>query len=120
VHPAKPVAYVSSVRTSGCATTVQLHAVEELWEMMSVDSDTEYHIDQSDSEVQLHMILSREALLAGNSSRALKFLGDIHSQAVMILLDSESSHSFINEKIAQSLQDVSAMYKSVQVQVANG
>jgi hypothetical protein len=58
-------------------STVQLHVVQELWEMLSIDSDTESHTDQSDSEVQLHMILSKEALLAGNSPRALKYLGDI-------------------------------------------
>jgi hypothetical protein len=88
--------------------------------MLYVDSDTLSHIDQSNSEVQLHMILSKEALLDGNSSRSLKFLGDIQDQAVMILVDSGSSHSFINEKIAQSLPGVYAMSKSIQVQVANG
>jgi hypothetical protein len=80
-------------------STVQLHVVQELWEMLSIDSDTESHTDQSDSEVQLHMILSKEALLAGNSPRALKYLGDI-SRSCCDVVDSVSSHSFINEKIA--------------------
>jgi hypothetical protein len=36
--------------------------------MLFVDSDTESLLDQSDTEVQLNMILSKEALLVGNSS----------------------------------------------------
>jgi hypothetical protein len=51
-----------------CASTVQLHVIQELWEMLFVDSDTESLLDQSDTKVQLNMILSKEALLVGNSS----------------------------------------------------
>jgi hypothetical protein len=36
--------------------------------MLFVDSDTESLLDQSDTKVQLNMILSKEALLVGNSS----------------------------------------------------
>jgi hypothetical protein len=88
--------------------------------MLSIGLDSKSVDDHSNIEIQLHMILSKETLLAGNSSRALKFLGDIHDHAVVMLVDSMSSYSFVNERIARSLLGVSTMSKSVQIQVANG
>jgi hypothetical protein len=39
---------------------------------------------------------------------------------VVILVDSESSHSVINVKLAPDISGVSALFKPVRVQVANG
>jgi hypothetical protein len=85
-----------------------------------VDSIPEAGDSVFDSEVQLHMILSKEAMGNGNSSKTLKFLGDIQGMPMVILVYSGSSHSFINIKLSSALSGISALSSSVKVQVPNG
>jgi hypothetical protein len=104
-----------------CAPTVQLHVVQELWEMLLIDSDPSTEEVQSNTEAAaLHMLLSKEAQGASNSSRMLKFLGEIQGNSIVLLIDYGSSHSFINERLASSLAAVTSVAQFMAVQVANG
>jgi hypothetical protein len=76
---------------------------------------------QSNTEAAaLHMLLSKEAQGASNSSRMLKFLGEIQGNSIVLLIDYGSSHSFINERLASSLAAVTSVAQFMAVQVANG
>jgi hypothetical protein len=56
----------------------------------------------------------------GGNSKSLKFLGTIQGNEVMVLVDSCSSHSFINMKLLLLLSGISSLPKPIVVQVANG
>jgi hypothetical protein len=77
-------------------------------------------LDHSETESQLHLLLSHEAVSLGNSSKPLKFLGSLQGHSVVILVDSGSSYSFVKVKMVPLLQGSSPMPKPVNVQVANG
>jgi hypothetical protein len=65
------------------------------------------------------MLLSKEAVAMGGTSRTLKFLGSIQGHEVVIFIDSGSSNSFINDKLASLLMDISQLSRPIRVQVAN-
>jgi hypothetical protein len=90
-----------------CEPTIQLQPVPELWEMLSVDSDCDYVSGHSSSDSQLHMILSKEVVLGVASSKTLKFLGSIQGHHVVIMIDSGSSHSFVNSSLSSALVGIS-------------
>jgi hypothetical protein len=76
--------------------------------------------DHSDIEIQLNVLLSKEALSSGSNSKSFKFLGSIQGCEVMILVDFGSSHSFVNLKLLPCLQGAYDLHSPVKVQVANG
>jgi hypothetical protein len=57
------------------APTVQLQAVQELWGLFAVDSDSESGLGASDCEAQVNMLLSHEAVSSDCSANTLKFMG---------------------------------------------
>jgi hypothetical protein len=63
------------------------------------------------------MSLSRSAWGCSNSAQTLKLQGSIQGQPVLILIDSGSSHTFLNEKLRPQLQGVSVRPSSLRVQV---
>jgi hypothetical protein len=79
--------------------------------MLSVDSDHSAKCDSLAVEAQLHMMLSSEAVSAGPSSKTFKLQGVLQGQAVLILIDSSSSHSFVTTKLVDSLCDMSVVSK---------
>lgn len=82
--------------------------------------DSESLVGNSDSESQLNMLLSQEAAATSGSPKTLRFLAQIQGISVVILVDSGSSHSSINDNIAPLLQNVTKVSNAVKVQVANG
>jgi hypothetical protein len=103
-----------------CAPTVLLQAVQEVWELLQPDFDATSCSDVSDSEAHLNLLLSQEAMSVGESSKTFKFLGSIQGHEVLILVDSGSSHSFLNVKWASSVSGLSSLPKPLSVQVAYG
>jgi hypothetical protein len=65
------------------------------------------------------MLLSQEVIAIAGSPKTLRFVGQIQGNVVVILVDSGSSHSFINDSIAQSLKNVTQVPNAIKVQVAN-
>lgn len=96
-------------RDHKCGPTVQLHVMEELWELLeSEDSQLEeltepvQGTDSSTSDGELCKI-SREAVSGTETSGTLRLQGWIQQHEVLILVDSGSSHSFISETLASRL-----------------
>jgi len=87
-----------------CAATVQLHVVQELLELFSLDID----VDTASivSEGQLFVALSKDAFAGSSGPRTIRFSGTIQQREVSILIDSGSSHSFIAKQIADNLSGV--------------
>jgi hypothetical protein len=108
------------VRGHKCAPMVQLQAMQGLWDLLSEDSDTGIYYVHSDVDAQVHMILSQEAVSVVTTSKTLKFLGNLQGHSVVILIDSGSSHSFVNATLVAALSGISTLHKPLLVQVANG
>jgi len=64
--------------------------------------------------------LSKEAVAGADGPRTMRVDGVIQDIPLLILVDSGSSHSFINASIADKLQGVQRMPDTISVQVANG
>jgi hypothetical protein len=92
-----------------------LQAVQELWDLLQLDQESEVVSEDGEQEVQLNLILSREAVSASGTSKTLKFLGEIRGNPVIILVDSGSSNSFINDKWSMLLTGISPMQRSINV-----
>jgi hypothetical protein len=107
-----------------CAPTVQLHAIQELWEMFS-DEDGQSvldsaHSDQQEDFSQLSMCLSEAALQGTDSPKSMRLWGKIQGHDILILVDSGSTHTFISTGMSHKMQGQSALPKSMRVKVANG
>jgi predicted aspartyl protease len=66
------------------------------------------------------MLLSAAATSSAFHPRTLQFDGFIQGKHVTILIDSGSTHSFLDSQFAQSLSGVQQMSSFVSVKVANG
>ena len=87
-----------------CAPTVQLHVVQELWELFQLEDDSpEYQVTSPDASEELLLAISKAAVNGITASRTVKFLGSIQHIPVTVLLDSGSSTSFISCQLAAKL-----------------
>jgi hypothetical protein len=73
------------------------------------------HSVESDVVAQVHMILSQEVVSPVTTSKTLKFLGQLQGHFVMILINSTSSHSFVNARLGAGAPSVFALLKSLTV-----
>ena len=87
-----------------CAPTVDLHVVEELWQMLQNPN----HLPQvdpnedSDSSDEL-MALSAYAVAGIEAPKTIRLIGNLQGLKPLILLDSGSSSTFISEQMAALL-----------------
>jgi hypothetical protein len=77
-----------------CPNTVQLQAIEEVWDLLDELEDSE---TVQDSQPQLLMTLSEAAWTGTDAVSTLCFQGNIQQHPLMILIDSGSTHSFISD-----------------------
>lgn len=127
---AKGLCYTCGERWSRehkCGPTVQLHVVEELWEMLSAQSvddspETVECMQESEEEVTDSEVcqISREAVLGIEASGTLRLQGLIQKHAVLMLVDYGSSHSFVSEELANKLHGSRANLSPIRVRVADG
>jgi hypothetical protein len=104
-----------------CAPTVQLHAIQELWDLFQSDDDSSLSPGSSNGSLeQLFLAVSKAALSGSTAPRTFKFNGSIQHKQVTMLLDSGSSSSFISTSLATQLSGVQPLDKPVTVQVAGG
>jgi hypothetical protein len=105
-----------------CAPALQLHALQQVWALCE-DAFSEDPSSEQDAIVdseQAFMLLSAAATSSAFHPRTLQFDGFIQGKQVTILIDSGSTHSFLDSRFAQSLSGVKPMPSSVSVKVANG
>jgi hypothetical protein len=100
-----------------CATTVQLHAIEEVWELLGSEETTE---EVSEPEQQIMMVLSMAAWAGHDTPSTFRLQGMLQNQELLVLIDSGSSHTFLNSKLLPLLQGVDKLSTPITVQVANG
>lgn len=117
------VGFVSIAPRSGakvkCPPTIQLNAMQELWDMLSPDqpeSEGEYQ----DTTEQFMVLLSQEAMSDTTVLQTFKLQGSLQGIELMILLDSGSSHSFLNSAHISSLTGISSLLHPMTVKVENG
>jgi hypothetical protein len=106
-----------------CAPTIQLHAIQELWELLPGADDEAVHNAESLSEdgaASLCAVLSESAALGIESPKSMRLWGKMHDRDVLILVDSGSFHTFVSSEIAAKLQGVSPLSQPMQVKVASG
>ena len=108
-------------RDHSCAATVQLHVVQELWELFQLDDDLpELQSDMEAPSDHLFLAISKAAVNGISAARTVRFSGSIQHIPVSILVDSGSSTSFISCQLAAQLSGVQKLQAPVPVQVADG
>jgi predicted aspartyl protease len=109
------------VRGHKCAATIQLHAMQEIWNMFpEEDDDTEPFTNTEPAPEQLLLALSHDAQMGSQGHRTIQFNGFVHGHAVVILVDSGSSASFIAASVAVKLSRLLRVPLNAQVKIANG
>ncbi|CAD6238507.1 unnamed protein product [Miscanthus lutarioriparius] len=106
-------------RDHKCSDMVQLHLVQELMDLFPESVAAECSEDSSPDE-QIMMHLSVAAVVGSASPKTFSLSGHIQGHHLSILVDSGSSHTFLNSVLAQSLTGIKDLPSPVQVQVANG
>lgn len=102
-----------------CSQTVQLHVVEELLEAFQGDMEEEVNGLDSSQEDSL-MALSASACNGTDSTHSFRVKGLIQGTELLMLIDSGSSHSLLDENIVQTIQGVTSLPQPVKVKVASG
>lgn len=105
-----------------CSATVPLHMVEELVGLLSVPASPESAMspESADSQEDDLCLLSAAATTGTEASKAFRMLGKANGKALLMLVDSGSSHSFINSEIAKEWPSVQPMVRPIRVKVADG
>ncbi|XP_035822042.1 uncharacterized protein [Zea mays] len=107
------------VKGHKCSATVQLHVMQELWDMVLPDKD-ESDGEFQDSAEQFLMAISKEATVVPANSKAFRLRGSIQGVDMLILLDCGSTHCFLDNSYSTKLSGVVAMEQALTVKVANG
>jgi hypothetical protein len=102
-----------------CANTVQLHAVQEPWDMLSTDPP-ESEGEFEDSAEQFMILLSTEDVSVNSPSKSFRLRGILQGVDMLMLLYSGSTHRFLNSAHASQLSDITSMDTPLSVRVANG
>lgn len=103
------------------SSTVSLNAIEEVWEMLSENLSKPLlsFKEEVDSDDEL-MALSLQAIKGTEGVKTIRLRGFVADQEVFMLVDSSSSHSFMNQHLATVVKGWKKLDRLVQVRVANG
>ena len=66
------------------------------------------------------MALSKAAVGASSSARAIRLHGTVHGHSILVLVDSGSSASFISSALTSKLNGISSTPTHSEVRVAGG
>jgi hypothetical protein len=103
-----------------CSKSVPLHMVEELIELLHINSsDSEDSKSSSSSSEETLMYISKCALAGTTHSKSIRLQGTLHGKQVLILIDSGSCGSFISDKTVTQLGLKTIDVEPVTVQVAD-
>jgi hypothetical protein len=83
-------------------------------EVLNMLEAAELNVGNSESYLSLH------ALAGTQSNRAIHFRALINNQVLSILVDSRSTHTFLNDSMVYKLQLLPQSVKPMTVKVANG
>lgn len=105
-------------RTMGARSCVP--HVEELLELLSIDNVIDAQVQPMEEVPDTAMAISRSAISGGVSPMAFQLRAWIQGHEVLMLVDSGSSTSFINQQFASCLDGVQPLPRPSRVKVADG
>lgn len=103
-----------------CPMSVQLHVIKELLELFGLDTIFHNTAAPIAEAPEMVMAISRQAISGGVSSKAFQQRAWIQGHEVLMMVDSGSSTSFVNQDLAQQLTGVRALSCECRVRVADG
>jgi hypothetical protein len=103
-----------------CSPQVQLHLVQELWDLLPDKDHTATPSEPTTEEPQVFLAISQSAVTGSKAPRTVRFSGSIQGLSLKMLLDSGSSSSFISETVAAKLQNISVQSSPCRVRIAGG
>jgi hypothetical protein len=103
-----------------CSPQVQLHLVQELWDLLPDDADSATPTETTSEDQQVFLAISLSAVIGTPAPRTVRFSGSVQGNSLTILLDSRSSSSFLNASVAACLQNVAAQANPCTVCIASG
>ena len=109
-------------RDHKCANSVQLNVVQELMEALHTDSEVSSDpatTPEEEEEVNL-LAISQQALNGTESRKSIRLKGWIQGTELLMLVDSGSTNSFIDEQIGNKLNGVEVLQKPLRVQIVDG
>ena len=92
-------------------------AIAEVWELLGSEEITE---EVFEPEQQIMMVLSMAAWVGQDTPSTFRMQGMLQNQELLGLIDSGSSHTFLNAKSLPLLQDVDKLSAPITVQSPNG
>ncbi len=101
-----------------CPRSVQLHVVEEIWDIFQLadDKQKEEGLESDDEE----LVLSECAATGTMGKRTIRFLGLIQKQQLLILVDSGSSSNLLANHVVEKLGLWTEKVAATQVTIADG
>jgi hypothetical protein len=102
-----------------CANTVQLHAIEEVWDLLTLDEATVEVIEPTE-QLMMVVSLSNAAWSGSDTVSTMRLQGQIQQHNLLVLIDSGSSHTFLNDSLQPLLSGVQELTTPITVQVTNG
>jgi len=97
-----------------------LLAVEALWDSFDTSEANCSELHEKPVTEQLFVAIFKAAALGACAARTIWFSGTVAGHPTLILIDSGSPSSFLNESLAAKLSSAMLTPQSTQVQVAGG
>jgi hypothetical protein len=107
-------------REHQCKGTVQLHVLQEVLDLFQgEEASEEDQMSNNSSMAELHL-MTTESVVKDPSTLTFQLTGVVQNQRIQFLVDSGSTHSFINNSFIPRFTNVAALKSDVKVKVANG
>jgi len=109
-----------------CAPQVQLHALQELWDVCQDEfevpgcSTTTDVTEPTDAVPAQAFMLSAAVHSGAAPGKTMQFQGSIQGHPILILLDSGSTNSFVSSSLSDRLHGISDLLNPITVHVADG
>ena len=104
-----------------CPATIQMHVLEELLDFVgvSVTDEQEEYLQQDELE-ETALAISLQAFNGNDAATLIQLSAKVQNTGVSVLVDSGSSTSFINARLTEGVEGISALSRPARVKIANG
>jgi hypothetical protein len=106
-------------RDHQCKGTVQLHVIQEILGLFPPEETEQEQSSSSDSSAELQLLTAVTAI-KDPSTLTFQLTGVIQGQQVQFLVDSGSTHSFLNSTFLPQFSSIQTLPHLLRVKVANG
>lgn len=104
-----------------CAASIQLHVVEELLNALQFNTEEEkFSGDIPETADDALMSISYQSLNGIDSSTSIRLRGWVQGTELLMLVDSGSTHSFVDERIGSTFIGLKHLPQPLKVQIADG